>query len=376
MAKKINHLIEAYRKLNPHSENIVLATIIETFGSTYQKAGASMLIAKDSKLTGLLGGGCFEIDLVEHAQSVFKTEKAKTVFYDMRSPDDVIWGLGLGCNGAVRILLQLLKAGDDFSPLNTLAEAADTCSTGVLMTICESGHPDFPAGSHVFLPTITPDTPQSPAVIPSPFFSLAQHTFLQRKPRIENQNIDGHLIKVFYNPVQPPPQLLLVGAGADALPVVQCAKALGWRVTLVDHRPGHIQKERFSQADQLLYILPQELSAQLELDQFSAMVLMTHSIEFDERYLKVLAKSHIPYVGLLGPAPRKDRLLQSLGAASRQIKDRVFGPVGLDIGAETPEEIALSIMAGIYAAMNGREGRQLSPEASTDLNNHTHEFIN
>ena len=94
MANKINHLIAAYRRLNEQPAHVVLATIVETFGSTYQKAGARMLIAKDGELTGLLGGGCFEKDLMEQALSVFETEKAKAIFYDMRSPDDLIWGWG------------------------------------------------------------------------------------------------------------------------------------------------------------------------------------------------------------------------------------------------------------------------------------------
>ena len=104
MANKLNHLINAYWHLHQQTDNCVLANIIETFGSTYQKAGARMLITKEGELLGLLGGGCFEKDLVEQARSVFETGTAKTVFYDMRAPDDVIWGLGLGCNGAVKVL--------------------------------------------------------------------------------------------------------------------------------------------------------------------------------------------------------------------------------------------------------------------------------
>jgi len=134
MSYKIKHLIDAYRRLNEQSADVVLATIVETFGSTYQKAGARMLIARDGGMTGLLGGGCFERDLMEQALPVFETGQAKTVFYDMRSPDDMIWGLGLGCNGAVRVLLQLLKAKDGFKPLNSIADAAEANLTGVLAT--------------------------------------------------------------------------------------------------------------------------------------------------------------------------------------------------------------------------------------------------
>jgi xanthine dehydrogenase accessory factor len=375
MANKINHLIAAYRRLNEQPAHVVLATIVETFGSTYQKAGARMLIAKDGELTGLLGGGCFEKDLMEQALSVFETEKAKAIFYDMRSPDDLIWGLGLGCNGAVRVLLQLLKAEDGFNPLNTIADTAEANTTGVLVTTFESEHPDFPVGNSLFLPSNVIDHEQPLATMSFPLVASARQIEFQRKPRIESHVIEDYVIKVFYDLIQPPSQLLVLGAGADAIPVVQFAKALGWSVTVVDHRPGHIKQDRFPQADHLLHIIPQELTENLELDQFNAMVLMTHSIEYDQRYLNAIVNTRIPFIGLLGPAQRKDRLLQSLGEAAARITDRVFGPVGLDIGAETPEEIALSIMAGIHAAMSGRNGEQMSPKLASDFSERDHECI-
>ncbi len=372
MANKINHLVDAYRRLKQQTENCVLATIIETFGSTYQKAGARMLISNEDELIGLLGGGCFERDLVEQARSVFETEAAKTVFYDMRSPDDVIWGLGLGCNGAVKVLLQLLKAEEDFSPLNIIADAADANQTGVLITVFESGHADFPSGRSLFLPVIAGSNQQLLTSAPFPFTTSALQTVLQQKPRIESHLINDQEITAFYDPLQPPLRLLVFGAGTDAIPLVQSAKALGWRITVVDYRPGHIKKERFPQVDQLLHLMPEDIDDKLELDQFNALVLMTHNIEYDARYLKAVTSCDIPFIGLLGPMHRKDRLLHSLGNDAALIAERVFGPVGLDIGAETPEEIALSIMAGIHAKLNRRSGQQLGVKAAEELHECSH----
>lgn len=359
MANKINHLLEAYLQLRLQSEDSVLATIVETMGSTYQKAGARMLISKAGELNGLLGGGCFERDLVEQAKSVFETGAAKTVFYDMRSPVDVVWGLGLGCNGAVRVLLQRLEAVQDFSPLNLIADVADSNVSGILVTVLESAHADFTVGSNQFLPTTLVDSQPMLASTPFPFATSAWQTVLEQKPRIEIHVVDGQEIKVFYDPIQPPWRLLVLGAGIDAIPLVQCAKALGWRVSVADHRPGYIQPERFQQADQLLQILPENIATWLALDQFHAVVLMTHNFEYDQRYLQAISQCRIPFIGLLGPAHRKGRLLSNLGSDAEQIADRVFGPVGLDIGAETPEEIALSIMAGIHAELQGRSGQVL-----------------
>jgi xanthine dehydrogenase accessory factor len=353
-----HHLINAYRQACRQTGEIVLATIIETFGSTYQKAGARMLIDRNGELTGLLGGGCFERDLVEHAQSVFETGTPKTVFYDMRSPDDAVWGLGLGCNGAVRIFLQLLSAQDDFSPLNCFAAAGEAFESGLLATVIESAHPEFPVGRSLFLPA---SADRRPAFFPVTVWNL--NPALPQQPRLESHAVGARTVKIFYDPIRPPLQLLVLGAGADTVPLVQCAKVLGWRVTVADHRSGYAKKERFPEADAVLHLLPQTLRNYPEWNRFSAAVLMTHNLDYDRRFLEVLADSTIPFIGLLGPAPRRERLLESLEDAAAQLDGRVFGPVGLDIGAETPEEIALSIVAGIQAALKGRKGGQLGLKA-------------
>ncbi len=376
MANKINLLIDAYRRLNKHSENIVLATIIETMGSTYQKAGTCMIIEQNGELSGLLGGGCFERDLVEQAQWVFETGNAKTILYDMRSSSDVIWGLGLGCNGAVRVLLQLLSPEDNYSPLSSIAESVDASMTGILVTVYDSAHPDIPVGSSTFLTGLEGENPKIP-LPPAPFLFMAtaRQVLLQGKPRVESHAIDGYSVKIFYNPIQPPLQLLVIGAGVDAVPVAYCAKSLGWRVTVVDHRLDYVKPGRFQNVDRLLHLLPEELDKTMDLSQFNATVLMTHNIEADLRFLNATANSGIPYIGLLGPAQRKDRLLQSLSDKGASITNRVYGPVGLDIGAETPEEIAVSIMAGIHAAIGGRDGRHLSTGDRSDLNGQFHESL-
>lgn len=353
MANKINHLLTAYQQLRQQNDDWVLATIIETLGSTYQKPGARMLINQQGELNGLLGGGCFERDLVEQAQSVFASGECKTVFYDMRAPEDIVWGLGLGCNGAVRVLLQRLSATDGFSPLNILAETAEQQLSGMLVTIYASTHADFPVGHSVFLP--------NPAAHPHLAASaepLATATY-SHQSRLETLTISGLTVKAFYDSLQPPWQLLIIGAGADSLPLLASAKALGWRVTVIDYRPAHIRPERFPNADQLHLLRAEELADNLSLSNYQAAVIMTHNVDNDARYLKALATTRIPFMGLLGPSHRKERLLHSLGDDAERLAGRVFGPVGLDIGAETPEEIALSIMAGIHAQLNGRNGRQL-----------------
>ncbi len=359
MSNQFNQLLKTYQLLQATEQDIVLATIIETMGSTYQKAGARMLITRDGEFTGLLGGGCFEADLSEQAESVFEDKQSKTIFYDMRSPEDEIWGLGLGCNGAVRVLLQYLSKENDFSPLNGIAATIEQIQTGVLTTICESNHKDYPVNQSIFFQATKQDE-QFVITDEHEIHAVAsRRVLLQNKPELVEHHINDKHITVFYDLIEPSLRLLVLGAGPDAVPVTQFAKSLGWHVSVVDHRAAYIKPERFPDVDQLLNIVPIELNERLVLDQFDALVVMTHSIDYDERYLKIIADSHIPYIGLLGPAKRRNRLLDTIGQQAEKIKGRVYGPTGLDIGANTPQEIALSIMAEIQAVLTNRDGSQL-----------------
>ena len=354
MSNKTKHLVDAYQQLQQQSQSAVLATIIETIGSTYQKAGARMVITQQDKLIGLLGGGCFERDLIEQARSVFESGESKTVFYDMRIPADLVWGLGLGCNGAVRILLQRLEAAQNFSPLDYFAEIAASDCSAALATVYQSTHPEFSIGKTVYLAQSSPDCRLTAAV----------KNLTISKSSIQAIELDGQAIEVFYQSIQPPSKLLVLGAGPDAVPLVRIAKNLGWRVTVVDYRPAYLAEQQFSQPDQLLLATPANLKQQLDLDGFSAVVVMTHSLENDAGFLKALTDSQIGFIGLLGPEHRKQRLLSFLADDADKLAGRLFGPVGLDIGAETPEEIALAIMSGILAQLNQRDGRQLNLKAS------------
>jgi xanthine/CO dehydrogenase XdhC/CoxF family maturation factor len=156
------------------------------------------------------------------------------------------------------------------------------------------------------------------------------------------------------------PRLLIFGAGPDAEPVVSLAHLLGWSVTVVDHRPAYLDAQRFDPRTQLVHADDFALPKQLKLDDFDAAVVMSHHLAADERYLGILAGTTISYIGLLGPLTRREKLFASLGSVSRKLAPRLRAPVGLDLGARTPEEIALSIIAEIQATLKGREGAPFS----------------
>ena len=328
----------------------VLATVVATAGSTYRKPGARMLIMGDGSYLGLLSGGCLEADLKLHAQQVLDSGVPRAVEYDMRGPDDILFGIGAGCEGAMRVLLE--PADADSPAAAALAAAGHATQAGrpaSLISIHESG--DLPLGTYDAAP------PLPPAVIQAAAQSLsdgASHGM--------DWDDGGGRMRALVQFLAPPPHLLICGAGPDAQPVAATARALGWRVSVVDHRPAYAQAADFPGADVLLGE-PQSLRSRIALEQCHAAVVMSHHLVSDASYLRELARAGIPaYIGLLGPEARRVRLAQELGPDAENLKRRLHGPVGIDIGAVTPEGIALAIVTQIHAWLAGRGGAE--PSAS------------
>jgi xanthine/CO dehydrogenase XdhC/CoxF family maturation factor len=159
---------------------------------------------------------------------------------------------------------------------------------------------------------------------------------------------------MLYTELRPLPRLLVLGAGQDAVPVVNLADTLGWRVTLVDHRPAYLDRPGFAGAETRVCAPADELADRVPLPTFAAAIVMSHHLATDRRHLVTLAGSRVPYIGLLGPPGRRDRLLRELGTAAEGLAARLHGPAGLDIGADSPESIALAILAQIYAQFHGK----------------------
>ncbi len=330
------------------ADGTVLATIVATAGSTYRKAGARMSIAPDGQIVGLLSGGCLEQDVREHAATVRNERRPRIVEYDMRGDDDLLYGIGAGCEGAMRILLEPVDAG-------TPAAAA------LAHVALESrrGRPTALAVVHAGPELGTRGWPGAPRLEPVLAAALDDARVLQSSRSVRYDAPAPTEAWVQY--VAPPPRLLVCGAGPDAEPVVRHARALGWPVTVVDHRPAYLDApERFDGAD-VACADPERLSAAVDLDAITAAVVMSHHLPSDAGYLRSLAQAAAPgYVGLLGPRPRRERLMNELGAAAAGLGGRLRGPVGLDLGAATPEGIALAIVAELHAYVAGRPGAPCS----------------
>ncbi|MFZ9652856.1 MAG: XdhC family protein [Steroidobacteraceae bacterium] len=321
-------------------EQMVAAFVIETRGSTYRKPGAFMLFDGAEGRCGLLSGGCLEGDLHDHARALLTSEaRCLERSYDSRGSDDPIWGLGLGCEGLMRVLLLKIDATNAYAPVATLLAAAQARRrTAAAIHIgdgrvqcCDADHKH----SDATLAHCAAVAGRGGAELEAPWFFIAA----ERTPRI-----------------------LICGAGPDAEPVCRYAASLGWQVTIVDHRPAYIDTNRFVDAAQISLVELDTLADALPLHDVDAAIVMSHHLIADSRYLAALAQGSMPYVGLLGPAARRERLYAEIGDAASTLRERLRAPIGLDLGGRTPEAIALSIVAEIQAVLHGRNGRPFSAQ--------------
>jgi xanthine/CO dehydrogenase XdhC/CoxF family maturation factor len=330
MDAPLSNLLPLYQRERAAGRALALCVLLETAGSTYSKAGALLLITADGDYAGLLSGGCLEGDLREHARDVIASGRVSMRNYDMRGPDELLWGLGSGCEGAMNVLLLRVGPANDWQPLAALHAAwreHRPLSVGIDV---ESGALQLPLAAPVAAAGII-------------------------------TTADGG--RVFALPLELPPRVLLLGGGPDAGPVCEFAARLGWKVTVADHRSAYAEAARFPSAERVLCSRPELLAAALPVDEFSAAVVMSHHLASDLAYLRVLARSAIPFVGLLGPAPRRDRLYIELGADAALLGARLHAPVGLAIGGRSSAAIALAIVAEVQAWLHGCVGNLRAPRA-------------
>jgi xanthine dehydrogenase accessory factor len=312
---------------------------------------------------GLVSGGCLESDLAEHAQQVYKTGEVKVVSYDTRDDEDVPWGLGLGCNGLIEVLLEPLspQQARDIAGLIDRAlggEAPSVIATVIRSHDSEIGGPRV--GSHALLGEAIHsigDWGSGSALIDASQYVVEALAAGRRGLVREIGSAE-----VAFEVVMPSVRLVVCGAGPDAAPVVRLASHLGWDVTVVDHRSVTDERSaRFPGARIVECADPLELAQMLPRNQRFAAVVMSHNVSRDRDYLHALLRSDVVYLGVLGPRARTERMLAEIERAGLlpRIDDRFFSPVGLDIGAEGPDAIALSIIAQVSAVANGKAGGHL-----------------
>ncbi len=310
-------ILKLYDHARANDLPVVLATVVRTFGSTYRKPGARMMLCADGSRVGVVSGGCLEGDVTRRAWYLKAAGERELIRYDTGSGDDATYEFGLGCRGVVDIVVERLDPAKDPDVIRFLRDSVEHRQSHVLQI----------------------DLASLPRANAEPI-ELADPMYVER--------------------INPPTQLIVFGSGADAPPLVTIAEQLGWSVAVIDCK---LSLTRVNDGTRYLGASTTRWTDSIHVDPQTACVLMTHRMMDDAKYFEEVLKTNCGYVGCLGPASRTEALIDELALAGVTLADgdrnRIHAPVGLDLGAERPQEIALSIVAEIAAAMNGGTGGSL-----------------
>jgi xanthine dehydrogenase accessory factor len=363
--KERKEIVKAYDAAVQSGKNVALALVVHLEGSSYRRPGARMLVNDEGELTGAISGGCLEGDALRKAMYALSQQRSMLVTYDTSDEDDMTIGIQLGCAGVIQVLFEPIDSAKQDNPIQLIRKALAVQQQAVMVTLfnLSNKHADQP-GTCLLMESNGNITGSIPIqgmekIVMEDVQLVMQH----KKSVFREYQADGMSMTAFIEFLQPAISLVVVGAGNDAVPMVQIADALGWEVSVVDGRNTHARPERFEAACQVLVAKPEAVLDQLHIDSSTVFVMMTHNYNYDLSMLKALLPTPIPYIGMLGPQKKLDRMLDELRQEGMQLDDamlsKVHGPTGLEIGAETPEEIALSIIAEIQAVMAGKAGGML-----------------
>jgi xanthine dehydrogenase accessory factor len=363
--KELRSILDAYDRAATQGRRTALATVVHLEGSSYRRPGARMLVTDEGEAIGAISGGCLEGDALRKALAAIAQGRSKLVTYDTSDEEDVSIGVQLGCAGIIQVLFEPIDPGRPNNPIELLRSAASLRGHAVLGTLFSLRDRRGPQPGTCLLMGSDGNT-QGRCAVEDVSASLGSDMAAALARRTSSfhgyAGADGEWT-AFLEYIQPPVRIVLVGAGNDAMPMMRIADTLGWEVHVVDGRGSHAREDRFVAACQVLVSRPEEALRQIPVDERTAFVLMTHNYRYDLDMLKALLPLNIPYVGVLGPRKRLDRMLEELQSGGHRFSEqelaKLHGPTGLDIGAETAEEIALSVTSEIQAILTGRAGGRL-----------------
>lgn len=351
--KEIKAIVAAYDSIDLHTTRAALATVVRVEGSSYRRTGARMLVLDDGTYLGGISGGCLEGDALRKALKAIQQNKPSIVTYDTTQEDDHQVGVGLGCNGIIDVLYTPLLAENASNPLQILRSLTGIREPVILVTITNSDtHPEALAQTILYQnDRQLLDAFALPSIAPSVLNDL--HLCMDEGRSASKLYEESGTTRVFIERITPAIRLLMYGSHYDMHPLARLAHELGWETTAITNR-SKAAKELFNHAQ----VIDRSGEDRISTDAYSAAVLMNHDLATDGRQLKLLLDTDIPYIGLLGPRKRSLRLMEMLGSPTGA-ESRIFAPAGLDIGALSPEEIALSIAAEIQSCFAGRQGSSL-----------------
>ena len=366
--KEIREIISAYDIAISKGQRVTLATVVHVEGSSYRRPGARMLVTEEGQLTGAISGGCLEGDALRKALHVMEGNRNMLVTYDTNDEDDAKLGMGLGCNGIIQVLFEPIDSNKESNPIELLKEVAGQREKAVLATLFSLDDKKAKQPGTCLLLKQNIIKANEHVIHKELLVADAEKVMDEQTSVFNNYEFEGRNLTAFIEFVKPPISLVIAGAGNDVLPIVDMAVVLGWDVSVFDGRTNYAKKERFPDC-QVMLAKPEEVLEEISIDQQTVFALMTHNYNYDLALLRELVARNAVYIGLLGPRKKRDRIIEELKQNGLELTEQqlasIHGPVGLDIGAETSEEIALSILAEINAVLNKREGKRLKDREGT-----------
>ena len=358
--KEVTDILKAYSAAKASGKKTALATVVKVEGSSYRQPGARMLVTEDGILTGAISGGCLEGDALRKALLAIHQKQNKLITYDTSDESDSDFGVQLGCNGIVHILFEYIDESVAYNPIYLLKQSAAERKEAVVLTLFSLERNAVQIGTVL---VYREDLVISQRTDLKALHVAFKEVLYSKSSIIKKIQLEDHEHEALIEYIPLPVSLVLAGAGNDAQPLVKMASLLGWEVLVGDGRATHSTAKRFPEAKQILVTKPLKLVENSSIDSRTFFVLMTHNYKYDLEVLKLLLETDCMYIGILGPKTKLNRMFDDLSAegivVTKAQLDRIYGPIGLDIGAETSEEIALSVVAEIKAVMEGKTANSL-----------------
>jgi xanthine/CO dehydrogenase XdhC/CoxF family maturation factor len=351
---EIRKIVHLFKSLNLHENRVALATVVKVHGSAYRRPGARMLITESGQWIGTISGGCLEGDALKQAVLCISENKPMLVTYDTRDESAAKVGANLGCNGIIDVLLEPIDRQSDI--IHFLMSYVDDNVQKGHAVIFKGDEREV--GRHFYSSELNDNSTLTHIINEGINKAISTGTSF-----IKEEQIDDMTFEVFYETLKPNIHLILFGSGLDSYPIIKIAKILGWDVTVTSDSYSITAKENFECADKIIYCDRDEILDHIKIDNRTYCLLISHNFKYDYHVMKSLIQTDTPYIGILGPKKRLEKISEELNANGIELNDELLGrihnPSGMDIGGDTPEEIALSMLAEIQAVINSKPGGML-----------------
>jgi len=359
--KEIRNIIETYNSIDHKSEKVALASVVNVEESSYRRIGARMLVRSSGLWVGGISGGCLEGDALRRSQQAIFRNKPSLVVYDTMDDDKNQIGVGLGCNGRIEVLLSPVDPEDPENEIELLKRITEADGPSLMLKVIEAENEQEWLGKNKLIYPVSVDASFA-GIDPAALKACLSEVVEKKKARIfEVHSSEAGDIKVLVEFIRPETRLVIVGDNYDVNAMVCIASEMGWEITIIG-KAKKLSPEVFKKAKAIVDKADAESVA---INDYSAVLLMSHDYKTDKTLLPVFLKKRPAYIGMLGPKKRFIKIHNELGDLTGQDLELIHSPTGLEIGAESPQEIALSILSEIVAVFRGKTGTSLKHKEGT-----------